>query len=146
MPEIASEFSISMDQVQDYEFRVHFGKENLGDLVMGEPPPLGRDKGPNPSRILAAAIGNCLCASLLFCARKARVEVGPIHADVKVQIIRNEDRRLRIGKVEVTLDPRLTESEREKARRCLDIFEDFCTVTESIRGGMEVVVSVKGFS
>ena len=108
--------------------------------------PLGRDKGPNPSRILAAAIGNCLCASLLFCARKARVEVGPIHADVKVQIIRNEDRRLRIGKVEVTLDPRLAESEREKARRCLDIFEDFCTVTESIRGGMEVVVSVKGFS
>ena len=146
MPEIASEFSISMDQVQDYEFRVHFGKEGLGDLVMDEPPPLGRDKGPNPSRILAAAIGNCLCASLLFCARKARVEVGPIHADVKVQIVRNEDRRLRIGKVEVTLDPHLPGSEREKARRCLDIFEDFCTVTESIRSGMEVAVSVKGFS
>jgi uncharacterized OsmC-like protein len=144
MSDPASEFTISMDQVRDYEFRVRFDKEGLPDLIMDEPPPLGHDAGPNPSRILAAAIANCLSASLLFCARRARVEAGPIHAEVKMQIVRNENKRLRVGKVEVVIDPHLPDAEKEKAARCLEIFEDFCVVTQSVRQGIEIAVSVKG--
>jgi len=139
-----SEFTVSVDQVRDYEFRVSFGKEGLPDLIMDEPPPLGRDAGPNPSRILAAAIANCLSASLLFCARRAHVELGPIHAEIKMQMVRNKQKRLRVGKVEVVIDPQLPEAERDKARRCLDIFEDFCVVTQSVRQGIDVSVEVKG--
>ena len=146
MTEIASQFTISVEQVRDYEFRVKFGKEGLPDLTMDESPPLGEDKGPSASRVLAAAIGNCLSASFLFCARKARVEVGPIHTEVKVQILRTQNRRLRVGKVEVAIDPHLPEAGRDEAKRCLALFEDFCTVTESVRSGIDVAVSVKGFS
>jgi uncharacterized OsmC-like protein len=144
MSEVVSQFSLGIDQVEDYQFRVKFDKEGLPDLVMDEPPPLGREKGPSPSRILAAAIGDCLSASLLFCARKAGVELGSIHTDVKVQIVRTENKRLRVGRVEVIIDPNLPEAEREKARRCLDLFEDFCTVTQSVRAGVDVAVTVKG--
>lgn len=72
--------------------------------------------------------------------------LGTIHTEVKVEIVRAENRRLRIGKVEVTIDPNLSESERENARRCLDLFEDFCTVTQNVRKGIDVAVSVKGFA
>jgi organic hydroperoxide reductase OsmC/OhrA len=145
MSETVSEFTIAVDQIQDYEFRVRFDKEGLPDLIMDEPPPLGRDSGPNPARILAAAIANCLSASWLFCARKARVDLGPIHTQVRMQIVRDENKRLRVGKVEVVIDPNLPESEREKARRCLHVFEDFCVVTQSVRDGIDVAVTVKGF-
>lgn len=143
MSEIASEFTLSVDQVHDYEFRVTFDKPELGGLTLDEPPPLGKDRGPNPARLLAAAIANCLCASLLFCTRRARVELGPIHAEVKMQLVRNENKRLRVGKVEVVIDPRLSEAEREKAARCLEIFEDFCIVTQSVREGIDISVSVE---
>lgn len=146
MREPVSGFSITVDQVEDYEFRVRFDGEHFAELRMDEPPPLGSDKGPNASRVLAAAIGNCLSASLLFCARKARVPVGNIHTEVKVEIVRNEAGRLRVGKVEVTIDPNIPEAEREKARRCLDLFEDFCTVTQSVRRGIEVKVAVRGLA
>lgn len=146
MSQVVSEFSVAVDQVQDYEFRVKFDKENLGDLITDEPPPLGHDKGPNPTRLLVAAIANCLSASLLFCARKARVELGPIRTVAKVQVVRNENRRLRVGKVEVSIDPNLPESERENAARCLALFEDFCTVTQSVREGINVNVRVEGLS
>ena len=146
MSEIVNEFSVSLDQVQDYEFRVRFDKEQLGELRLDEPPPLGRDSGANASRILAAAVGHCLSASLLFCARKGRVEAGPIQTRVKVQIVRDEKRRLRIGKIEVSIDPGIADAEKEKAARCLELFEDFCTVTQSVRRGIDVDVSVKGFS
>jgi len=146
MSEVVNQISLGIDQVGDYQFRVKFDKEGLPDLIMDEPPPLGRDLGPSPARVLAAAIGDCLSASLLFCARKARVELGPIHTDVKVQIVRTENKRLRVGRVEVIIDPNLPEAEREKARRCLDLFEDFCTVTQSVRAGIDVAVTVKGLS
>ena len=146
MSEPASEFTLSLEQVRDYEFRVKFDKEGLPDLILDEPAPLGHDAGPNPARILAAAIANCLSASLLFCARRARVELGPIHAEVKMQIVRNENKRLRVGKVEVVIDPHLPDAEKEKATRCLEIFEDFCVVTQSVRQGFDIAVSVKGVS
>lgn len=146
MSEPVGEFTVAVDQVEDYEFRVKFDRERFAELRMDEPPPLGADRGPNASRVLAAAIGNCLSASLLFCARKARVPVGKIHAEVKTQIVRSEAGRLRIGKIEVTIDPHIPEAEREKARRCLELFEDFCTVTQSVRRGIHVEVAVRGLA
>jgi uncharacterized OsmC-like protein len=145
MSEPVSEFTISIDQVADYEFRVNFLKEGLGDLTVDEGPPLGKYAGPSPSHLLASAIGACLNASLLFCARKARVDVKHLHGEVKVQTIRNEERRLRIGKVEVTIDPDFAEDDRERAGRCVELFENFCIVTESVRAGIPVDVRVKGY-
>jgi uncharacterized OsmC-like protein len=144
-PQIVSEFTVTMEQIQDYEFRVRFDKPGQADLRLDEPPPLGKDAGPSAARIMAAAIGNCLSASLLFCARKGRVKVGRIEARIKAQIARNETGRLRIAGVEVEIDPRIAESERQKALRCLDLFEDYCVVTQSVRQGIPVKVTVKGF-
>ncbi len=138
------QFTIEMGQVEDYAFRVRFDNEDFAPLAMDEPAPLGKESAPNASRVLAAAIGNCLSASLLFCARKSRVDVGPIRTKVTVRTARNERGRLRIAGVQVEIDPQVPESERQKALRCLDLFEDFCVVTQSIRQGIPVQVSVKG--
>ena len=137
-------FTIEMEQTEDYAFRVRFDREQFAPLLMDEPPPLGKESGPNASRVLAAAIGNCLSASLLFCARKGRVEIGPIQTKVTVRTSRNERGRWRIAGVRVEIDPRLTDAEKQKALRCLDLFEDYCVVTQSVRQGIPVEVSVKG--
>jgi len=138
------EFTIEMEQVEDYAFRVRFDKEHFPTLHMDEPVPLGKDSGPNASRVLAAAIGNCLSASLLFCARKGRVAIGPIRTKISVRTARNERKRLRIVGVSVEIDPHVPEPDRQKALLCLDLFEDYCVVTQSIRQGIPVEVSVKG--
>lgn len=141
--QIVHEFTISMKQLEDFLFEVQFDKEQFAPLRMDEPEPLGRDAAPNASRVLAAAIGNCLSASLLFCIRKARVELGPVETRVRVQLGRNERGRLRIASVEVEIDPHFPPGEREKAARCLELFEDFCVVTQSVRDGIPVEVRVK---
>lgn len=136
-------FSITLDQVQDYEFRVKFDKEQIEDLMTDEPPPLGRDKAPNASRLLAAAVGNCLSASLVFCARKARLNMQGLHTEVALQYARNEKGRLRVGQIDVEIEPKFDESQPDKAERCLGLFEDYCAVTQSVRGGIPISVSVK---
>jgi uncharacterized OsmC-like protein len=146
VPEVVSEFSITVEQVEDFEFRVRFDKPQYAELAMDEPAPLGKDAAPNAARILAASIGNCLSASLLFCARKSKVTLGPVQTRVKARIARTETGRLRIAGVEVEIDPQIAEGEKAKALRCLGLFEDYCVVTQSVRQGIPVNVSVKGFS
>jgi uncharacterized OsmC-like protein len=143
MADVASEFTIEIEQRQDYEFVVKFDRPAIA-LLTDEQPPLGKGEGPSPSRMLAAAVGNCLSASLLFCARKARVDVKKIRTMVKVQTVRNEKKRQRIGRIEVVLAPEFAEADLQNASRCIDIFQDYCTVTESVRQGIEVAVQVKG--
>lgn len=144
MSEVISEITISIQQQQDYQFIVTFDKASMPELHTDESAPLGTETGPTPTRMLAAAIGNCLAASMLFASKKAGVATHNIHADVKVQTVRNENRRLRIGKVEVTIDPGFAPEDLEKANKPRALFEDFCTVTQSVRQGFPVEVKVKG--
>ena len=139
----AEGFSIEIERIQDYEFRVKFDKEQYPELITDEPQPIGKDKAPNASRILAAAVGNCLTASLLFCTEKSRANVKNLRTKVKVENARNERGRLRIGKIGVEIFPVVDEQDRPKLQRCLDKFEEFCVVTQSVRHGIDVSVSVK---
>jgi uncharacterized OsmC-like protein len=140
---VASRFSLRVEQIDGFEFRVKFDKEQFAPLLLDEPPPLGRDTAPNAARVLAAAIGNCLSASLVFCLKHAKVAVSGVTADVDVEIVRNESRRLRVGKVNVTLHTDLAPDDPALAS-CLSTFEDFCIVTQSVRQGIDVAVQVQG--
>ncbi|CAN5815929.1 hypothetical protein BH11MYX4_BH11MYX4_24840 [soil metagenome] len=139
--EIAGEFLIHVEQVDGFDFRVRFDKEEYAELRMDEPAPLGQDRAPNPARILAAAIGDCLSASLVFCLKRRGVAVSGLRSEVRVQLVRNEKKRLRIGKVAVSIHPQGPIPD-EALDACLKTFEDFCVVTQSVREGIEVDVSV----
>ncbi len=97
MSEVVSAFGIKIEQVSGYEFRVTFDKPQHPSLLMDEPEPLGKDSAPNPSRILAAAIGDCLSASLMFCLSRSGANVSDLKTEVSVELVRNEQKRLRNG-------------------------------------------------
>lgn len=135
-------FEVALTLRDGYAFTVDFPEGEGAPLVVDELPPLGEANGPNPSRLLAAAVGSCLSASLLYCLRKSRVEVSQLRTTVEGTIVRNDHGRLRIGGLRVRLTPEVTAEQRERMGRCLDLFQDFCTVTESIRQGIPVDVEV----
>lgn len=141
MADEAREVTVTLARRQGYEFAVRLDSPDA-ELVMDEPPPLGGGAGPNAVRFLAAAIGNCLAASLLLCLEKSRIEVGALRSTVRVTMVRNPAGRLRIGRVQVRLDPELRTMAPERLQRCLSIFEDYCIVTQSVREGVAVEVEV----
>ena len=61
--------TVSLQQQADYRFEIHFG-EGIPSLFADEPAPLGKGDGPSPAQLLCAAVGNCLCDSLLLARRK----------------------------------------------------------------------------
>lgn len=135
--------TLTLDLEKGYEFRVDFHQPGIPSLLMDEPPSLGEDHGPNASRLLAAAVGNCLSASALFCLRKARIPVKGMRTTVHASLARNEQGRLRIGGIQAKIQPEVAPEDRERMGRCLGLFEEFCVVSQSVRRGIEVKVDVE---
>lgn len=135
------EIRISLTQQSDYQFLIDFGA-GLPQLLADEPAPLGHDQGPAPSHMLVSAAANCLAASLLFSLRKFRQAPEPIRAEAVGHIERNAAGRLRMSTIDVTLHLGRKAADLQHLPRVLETFEEFCTVSQSIRTGVEVNVTV----
>jgi organic hydroperoxide reductase OsmC/OhrA len=132
-------FSVSINHVERFKFLVDF--EQYGELTTDEPEPLGNGEGPNPARLLIASIGNCLCASLLFAIEKHAKKEVAISANITGEISR-VDKYWRVTNVKVNLAVNESSHRIEHFDKILAQFENFCIVTQSVRQGIPVEVSI----
>jgi uncharacterized OsmC-like protein len=135
-------FALQLTRDAGYGFRVEFDRAELAPLQVDELPPLGGGAGPNPVRLLAAAVGHCLAASLTYCLDRSRVALKELTVNVEGTLVRNAQGRLRIGELRVTLAPDVDPDDGPRLERCRELFEQFCIVTESVRQGIDVHVDV----
>jgi organic hydroperoxide reductase OsmC/OhrA len=127
-----------------YEFVAEFNDlPDAPSMLFDEPPPLGEARAPNAAAVLGAAVGNCLAASFAFCLRKVRLEPETLTATVTTHVTKNDRGRFRISGIDVELTPELSDADPARIARCEQLFEDFCIVTQSVREGIPVSVSIK---
>lgn len=134
--------AVELRQQSDFRFEVDFKLPGAPLLLTDEPPPLGGAAGPNPARLLGAAVANCLAASLLFSLRKFKNAAEPLRAEATVAMVRNAQGRLRIGRIAVDVHLSAAGADIRSLDRILAQFEDFCVVTQSVRAGITVDVRV----
>ena len=134
--------SITVTQQGNYQFLVDFGAA-LPPLLADEPAPLGTGAGPSPAQMLLAAVANCLSSSLYFALQKYKQDAGGITTTASARIDRNAENRLRILDIAVTLRLGKDGADIGHLDRILAQFEPFCTVTESVRHGIPVSVTVE---
>ncbi|MFW9942179.1 MAG: OsmC family protein [Candidatus Thorarchaeota archaeon] len=132
-------------------FKCDLGNMKVKDCYIDEE---NRDEvdmlGPNPSRLLALGVLGCLSASFIFCLKKRNFKVDDFIAEAEVVITRNEKGFLRIKKIDVNIQPKITDLDTlKRAKQCLksakdgvSFFEQYCIVTQSVRSGIEVNVSL----
>lgn len=133
--------TVELVQQEDYRFDIHFGG-TVPHLIGDEPVPLGSGKGPSPVQLLCAAVGNCLSDSLLFALRKFKQSPEPLRATVVAQVGRNPEGRLRVLRMDATLQLGVPAAQLEHLDRVLSQFESYCTVTQSVGQGIPIVLKV----
>jgi len=138
---MASEASVTITRQGKYRFLVDFGP-NLAAGTADEPPPLGDGAGPSPVQLLAAAVANCVSASLIFANAKFKEDPGALTATATCEIDRNERNRLRVTGMNVKIVLGTAPESLAHLDHTLAQFEDFCTVTQSVRSGIPVAVRV----
>ncbi len=137
------EFQIDIERLEDFQFLVTFDEESMGEVLSDEPEDFGgKAEGPSAGRLLGASVLNCLMASLTFCLNKKRVDIRSFKGSIIVTVDR-EDGRLRVTDMKATLHPEVDPDDHKKLQGCLKIFEEYCIVTQSIRNGVHVEVSVE---
>ena len=134
--------SVTITQQSNYQFIVDFGA-GIPPLQADERPPLGAGEGPTPSQLLVAAVANCLSASLFFALQKYKQDAGGIVTTGTARIDRDENKRLRVQEIAITIRLGKNASEIDQLDRILTQFEEFCTVTQSVRRGIPVNVTVE---
>lgn len=134
-----SQFSLTLKRIDNYLFQIDFGA--FGNLLSDEPEPLGGGEGPNPSAMLAAAVANCLSASLLFALGKHKDDPGELSATVTGTVERVERYR-RVTRFDVQIRLGVPGSALPSLEKAVGVFENFCTVTQSVRHGIPVSVEV----
>lgn len=132
-------FEVNLKLLENYLFEINFGE--FGNIMTDEPPPMGDGEGPGPAAMLAAAVANCMAASLLFALRKYKDDPGELSATVS-GLIQRVDGFLRVTNVDVALTLGKNKSELPSLDKVLSRFEDYCTVTQSVRHGVNVSAEV----
>lgn len=134
---------VSLQQEEGFRFSLEFGG-GLDPLQTDLPEPTGGGSGPDPEHLLLASVANCLAASLLFALRANRNEgVTGLRAEVSAKPARNAEGRLRIPQVFVELELPGSNEDFQNLDRVLAKFEEFCTVTQSVRNGIDVELTVR---
>ena len=136
-------FVTKLQLIDGYKFNVKFDVDYIPNVIIDETKPEGEGSGPNPPRLLATAVGHCMSTSLIYCLKKARITIAQLETTVKTNLFRNEKGRLRIRSIDIQIYLEVNEKDKKRLPRCLTIFEDYCTVTQSIRKGIEVNVNIK---
>ena len=132
---------VHLTQEKDYRFQVAF-EDGVPELTVDEPPPLGSAAGPSPVQLLTAAVGSCLSDSLLFALRKFKQSPEPMRCEVLADVGRNSEGRMRVLRMKAVLTLGVAANQLAHLDRALDQFEEFCTVTQSVRTGIPVTVEV----
>ncbi|MFX1250343.1 MAG: OsmC family protein [Promethearchaeota archaeon] len=136
-------FTITMKKTGPMQFTTTFDKD-FPTLIFDEPPSSGgEDNYANASRVLTAAVANCLSASFTFCAAKAKIPVKDLETEATCTTDRGEEGFWRIQKIDVKINPVFEPGSAEKRKtRCLEIFKNYCVVTGSVTKGIDVNVDV----
>jgi uncharacterized OsmC-like protein len=138
-------FTVNLTHQKNYQFvsqasedgRVH-GERYVSD----EPDPVGDNAGPSTPALLATALGHCLSAALIEALRRSDLNVLGCETEVTAVVQPNSDGNPRIDHVDVTVRPRLDERQ-SRMNRCAEIFQNHCTVTSSVKRGIDVRVHVE---
>lgn len=139
---IEQPITVSLEQESDFQFRITFEHKDFAPLLTDEPEPLGSGRGPNPPRLLLASVVNCLSASLLFALRKYKNSPQKLRARISATPMRNMEGRWRIPRAFVEIQLPEGNEDYSQLDQVIEQFQQFCVVTESVRHGIDVQVTV----
>jgi len=136
---------VSLKWIRQTEIEVKFQKMESYKLSIEAPPELGgKGTAPNPDRLLAAAVGGCLTLSLLMNLQGFRLNPKELNTKVKANIGPGDKGLPRFKSIDVEINPVFEGAiKKESLKKVIDTFQDFCTVTQSVRKGVPVNVTVK---
>lgn len=139
-----AERKVKVKLERDMIFKCDLGDLKMDDCYIDETNTKESEMvGPNAAHLLGMAVLGCLSSSYIFCFNKKNFTIQDLEAEAIVTIFRNEKGFVRVKKIDVTISPKIDSPKmRKRAAQCQKMFERYCTITASVRNGVDVNVSI----
>jgi len=130
-----------------YSENLHFiaRARHFYDIHIDEPESFhGTDEGPSPVEFYLIGIGGCMGSTFTYCLQKRNVEIDALEVVVDGQLKHiGPKMSLQLVNIEVELliTPSNNESS-EKIEQCINSFQEYCIVRNSITQGIPFEVKV----
>lgn len=137
-------FAVTLKHLERYRFQSQAHEDGFvhgAPYVSDEPDPVGDASGPSTPALLGSALGHCLSAALLEMLKKQGVKVLDAETEAVVVVKPNDAGLPRIDHVDITIRPHIA-ARTPAVQQCEDSFGCHCTVTCSVRKGLDVRVNV----
>jgi len=137
-------FKVQLEHLDGFRFQSQASEDGRlhGDPIYSdEPDPVGEASAQATPALLATALTHCLSASLLETMRHAHVDVRSMAADATAVVALGKEGHPRIRQVDVVIRPQVPTGS-PRLDRCAEVFEKHCTVTASVRDGIQINVKV----
>jgi Ohr subfamily peroxiredoxin len=110
------------------------------DVELSVPTELGGQGGPgtNPEQMFAAGYGACFLGAVMTAARRKRVEIGDMQADVKVGLGPQPGGAYTLA---VELNVAVAGIDRELTQELLELAHETCPYSNATRGNVEVTLN-----
>jgi organic hydroperoxide reductase OsmC/OhrA len=139
-------FAVRLNHTDGYQFRSQASEDGVlhGDAYFSdEPDPVGAASAPATPALLASALGHCLSASLLEALKHSDVELLDVETEAVAVVALGASGLPRIREVDVTIRPHVAAPHQSGMQSCENEFQNHCTVTCSVRQGIQVNVDVE---
>lgn len=138
-------FRVDLRHLDGFQFESQAseeGRKHGAPYLSDEADPVGAAGAPSTPALLGSAIGHCLSASLLETLRHAHIPLEDFRTEVTAVVTLNAENKTRIDHLDVVLRPVL-QAPSPRVERCEETFQKQCTITSSVRQGIDVRVRVE---
>lgn len=135
---------IKVNWINDFGFTAEV--RHFKNVLIDEPLSFkGNDRGPSPVEYILIGIGSCLGASFIHCCKINNFEIKKLNIVVDGKMThRKPYNHLELAYVNVELNIiHFEEKTNEKFEKCLEIFREYCVVSNSLIRGLPINVNIK---
>ena len=137
--------NVSLELERDMIFKCDMGQMKVKECYIDETHEVESEMlGPNPTKLLASAVLGCISASFIYCLQKRELELESYKAEAETIVTRNEKGFYRVKEINVNLIPKSNDPKViKRMEQCKKMFEQYCTITQSVRAGIQVNLKVE---
>lgn len=145
MSTFQSEAKIELEWLEGEDFKIRFNSEGLKLTLVVERSRVPPEKvGGEARMLLAAALAECMASTLFFLLKWAKVEVKRFGATANAVTGKDENGRLNVDRVDLTLNLDIPKDEEtlKKFERVKTLFKRGCLMSRSLEKGIKVNYSI----
>lgn len=139
-----SEAEIELEWVKGEDLKIKFNSECMEDLVIERSRVPPEKMGAEARKLLGASLAECMCSTLFFLLKWAKVESKGFRATADAVAAKDEKGRLCVDSINLTihLDIPKDEETLKKFERVKNLFKKGCLMDRSLERGIKVNYSI----